>query len=149
MPLGHLVRDLLVYKRFKLQSYYRKKIQVFGSMAAYAWAGSLRGGGRTWIDMEFRGGVKLRIINFAKTVTCTFWFLLFQPFPSKTRAYFISFQHISFTATVFRLRKANVYVDDCIIWWIPQKTAKHFDTSPVTLLWKKMKCNFNILAYLL
>ena len=47
----------------------------------------LKSGGRTWIDMEFRGGVKLRIINFAKTVTCTFWFLLFQPFPSKTRAY--------------------------------------------------------------
>ena len=97
----------------------------------------LKSGGRTWIDMEFRGGVKLRIINFAKTVTCTFWFLLFQPFPSKTRAYFISFQHISFTATVFRLRKANVYVDDCIIWWIPQKTAKHFDTSPVNLICKK------------
>ena len=149
MSLGHLVRDLLVYKRFQLQNYYRKKIYVFWIDGRLCLRWFLKSGGRTWIDMEFRGGVKLRIINFAKTVTCTLWFLLFQPFPSKTRAYFTSFQHISFTATVFRLRKANVYVDGRVLRWTPQKTAKHFDTSLVTLLCKKMKCNFDILAYLL
>ena len=74
-------------------------------------------------------------------VTCTFWFLLLYPLPSDTRAYFLSFQHISFTAAVPRLRKANVYVDDRILWWIPQKTSKHFVAACVTLRCNNMKCN--------
>ena len=102
--------------------------------------GALRAEVAHVIDMEFRGGVKLRIINLVrimKVVTCTLWLLLFYPFPSKTRAYFTSFQHISFTAAVSRLRKANVYVDDRVLRWIPQKTAKHFDTSLLKVLCKK------------
>ena len=80
-------------------------------------------------------------INKKKTVTCTFWFLRLYPVPADTSAYFLSFQHISFTAAVPCLRKANVYVDDRVLWSMPQKTSKHFVAACVTLRCNNMKCS--------
>ena len=115
-------------------------------MAAYGrWF--VKSGDRTWDRHRVLRGCKTKNNKLCKdyegfkasekTVTCTLWLLLFYPSTSKTRASFISFQHKSSTAAVSRLRKANVYVDDRVVGWIPQKTAKHFDTSLVTLLCKK------------
>ena len=115
-------------------------------MAAYGrWF--VKSGDRTWDRHRVSRGCKTKNNKLCndyegfkasdKTVTCTLWLLLFNPSPSKTRASFISFQSKSFTAAVYRLRKANVYVDDRVVGWIPLKTAKHFETSPVTLLCKK------------
>lgn len=107
----------------------------------------VKSGDRTWDRHRVSRGCKTKNNKLCKdyeglkasekTVTCTLWLLLFYPLPSKTRTYFISLQHISFTAAESRLRKANVYVDDRVLRWIPQKIAKHFDTSLVTLLCKK------------
>ena len=115
-------------------------------MAAYGrWF--VKSGDRTWDRHRVSRGCKTKNNKLCKdyegfkasekTVTYTHWLLLFYPSPSKTRASFISCQHRSFTAAVSRLRKANVYVDDRVVGWIPQKTAKHFGTSLVTLLCKK------------
>ena len=109
--------------------------------------GSLRAEIAHGIDIEFRGGVKLRIINFVRIMKVLRRLRKLLPIhigcsfsthrPRKQERLSFPAKHRSFTAAVSRLRKANVYVDDRVVGWIPQKTAKHFGTSLVTLLCKK------------
>ena len=130
------------------QSYYREEFKCFGSMAAQCMRWSvLKSSGRTWIDKEFRGGVKLRIINFAKKLSPVHFGSFFSNhFPRKQ-------ERISFPSNIYPSRQRYFALERRMFMLMiaffggflrrPRSILTHFLSRSTV---KKMKINFDILT---